>query len=96
MGENGKLTIRVSATHTDRVSGDNTKDNIVIEVTDTGRGIDEKDMEHIFDPYFTTRPEGTGLGLAMVHRAVEALAGDISVESEHGRGTSFFIVLPCR
>ncbi len=66
---------------------------IVIEVADTGRGIPPGDVDKIFDPYFTTRPDGTGLGLAMVHRAVEALGGEIRVESTPGEGTHFFIRL---
>lgn len=94
MDENGALTIKVAGKPTDRGFGADPEDKIVIAVTDTGRGIDEKDIEHIFDPYFTNRPGGTGLGLAMVHRAVEALGGDIQVESTIGRGTSFFIRLP--
>ena len=66
---------------------------IVIEVADTGRGISPEDLDKIFDPYFTTRPTGTGLGLAMVYRAVEALGGDIWVQSSPGAGTRFFIQL---
>ncbi len=66
---------------------------IVIEVADTGRGIPLGDVDKIFDPYFTTRSDGTGLGLAMVYRAVEALGGDIRVESTPGSGTRFFIEL---
>jgi two-component system sensor histidine kinase HydH len=67
---------------------------LLLEVSDTGRGIDAADLEHIFDPYFTNRPGGTGLGLAMVHRAIEALGAEIRVESEKGEGTRFFIKLP--
>ena len=66
---------------------------IIIKVADTGRGISQGDLDKIFDPYFTTRPDGTGLGLAMVHRAVEALGGEIRVESTPGVGTCFFIHL---
>ena len=67
---------------------------LTIEVRDTGRGIDKKDLEHIFDPYFTTRSSGTGLGLAMVHSTVEALGGEISVTSQKGEGTSFVLTIP--
>jgi len=56
-------------------------------------GFSPGDLDKIFDPYFTTRSNGTGLGLAMVYRAVEALGGDIWVESSPGEGTRFFIQL---
>ncbi len=69
------------------------RNGIVIRVADTGRGISPGDLDKIFDPYFTTRSNGTGLGLAMVYRAVEALGGDIWVESSPGEGTRFFIQL---
>jgi two-component system sensor histidine kinase HydH len=66
-----------------------------VEVRDTGSGITKADMDKIFDPYYTTRARGTGLGLAMVHRNLEAMGGDIRVESHEGQGTAFFIQLPC-
>lgn len=69
------------------------RSGIVIVVADTGRGISQGDLDKIFDPYFTTRSNGTGLGLAMVYRAVEALGGDIWVESSPGAGARFFIQL---
>jgi len=75
------------------VSDHRQRGGIVIVVADTGRGISQNDVDKIFDPYFTTRSDGTGLGLAMVYRAVEALGGDIRVESTPGSGTCFFIEL---
>jgi two-component system sensor histidine kinase HydH len=66
----------------------------VIEVRDRGVGIAPEDMPHIFDPYFTTRRTGTGLGLAISRNIVEGLGGHITVESEHGAGTTVRIVLP--
>ncbi len=68
--------------------------HIDITVSDTGKGIDKKDLDQIFDPYYTTRPDGAGLGLAMVHRAVEDLNGEITVKSTPGLGTSFKLKLP--
>ena len=66
----------------------------VLEVTDTGHGIPDEDLQRIFDPFFTTKERGTGLGLAIVHRIVEAHSGHLSVRSQVGRGTTFRVVLP--
>ena len=70
--------------------------SVNIAVSDGGTGIDEKDMAHIFDPYFTTKPSGTGLGLSIVHRIIEAHDGEIEVTSVAGEGTTFSILLPVR
>lgn len=86
MDKGGELDVRV--TTTDR--------HLLMTVGDTGKGIAPSAMDHIFDPYYTTRAEGTGLGLAMVHRAVEAMDGEIRVESREGKGTVFFLKLPCK
>jgi two-component system sensor histidine kinase PilS (NtrC family) len=67
---------------------------VEIEVADTGTGIPEDVLDRIFDPFFTTKKDGTGLGLATVHRVVEASGGHLSVESACGRGTTFRIRLP--
>jgi two-component system sensor histidine kinase HydH len=66
----------------------------VIGISDTGNGIEKKDMGKIFDPYFTTKPSGTGLGLAIVHRIVEAHHGEVTVKSDPSIGTIVSIVLP--
>jgi PAS domain S-box-containing protein len=65
-------------------------------VTDTGTGIAPEHIHAIFDPYFTTKApgEGTGLGLAIVHGIVKSYGGDISAESEVGKGSRFTIYLP--
>ena len=67
---------------------------IRIDVSDTGKGIEEKDLARIFDPYFTTKPSGTGLGLAIVYRIIEAHDGEIRVKSKPGRGTTVSVLLP--
>ncbi len=68
----------------------------VIEVRDTGSGMDNDTLTKIFEPYFTTKgkEEGTGLGLAVVHGIVESLGGTIRVESTLGEGTLFTVCLP--
>jgi two-component system sensor histidine kinase HydH len=65
-----------------------------IRVSDTGRGIPPEDLAHVFEPYFTTKPNGTGLGLAIAHNIVEAMGGEISVQSTSEAGTTFTIALP--
>jgi len=67
---------------------------IRILISDTGVGIRKEDMNRVFDPYFTTKPSGTGLGLAIVHKIMEAHHGEISVESEPGKGTTVTLALP--
>ena len=70
---------------------------ILIEVLDTGIGIDSDVLPNIFDPFFTTKPigKGTGLGLAAVSGTIKAHRGSINVESEPGCGSAFRILLPC-
>ncbi len=65
-----------------------------LTMTDHGAGIPSRDMERIFDPYFTTKKNGNGLGLATVHSIVKKHMGHISAESAPGRGTTFHIWLP--
>ena len=67
---------------------------IRVEITDTGCGIPADKLFRIFDRYFTTKKEGTGLGLAVVDRIVKAHGGSVSVESEEGKGTTFSVDLP--
>jgi len=65
-----------------------------ISVQDDGVGIKPEDVAHVFDPFFTTKDYGTGLGLSVVHGIVQEHGGQIEVESELNRGTSFHILLP--
>ncbi|GAA1800844.1 hypothetical protein GCM10009682_23100 [Luedemannella flava] len=65
-----------------------------LRVSDTGDGMTPEVLEHIFEPYFTTRPEGTGLGLSVVHEIVEHSGGALSVESTPGLGTAVTVLLP--
>lgn len=65
-----------------------------ITVGDSGTGIRREDLGRVFDPYFTTKASGTGLGLAIVHRIVEAHDGEIRLDSEPGKGTTFTVLLP--
>lgn len=67
---------------------------VQIQIEDTGTGIEEEDLPRLFDPFFTTKEKGTGLGLALVYGIVSKHKGTIHVESQLGKGTTFFINLP--
>lgn len=67
-----------------------------LRVIDHGSGMSPEDTARVFDPFFTTRRGGSGLGLALVHRAVQAHGGLIFIDSERGEGTTFTIFLPER
>jgi two-component system NtrC family sensor kinase len=69
---------------------------VEIEITDTGPGIPEENLERIFDPFFTTKEvgHGTGLGLAISYGIIKEHSGSIAVESEAGKGTTFFVRIP--
>ena len=68
--------------------------HVVISISDRGVGITPEDMPHIFDPYFTTRRAGTGLGLPISKNIIEGLGGTLAVDSEVGIGTEIRIDLP--
>jgi len=65
-----------------------------VSVIDRGQGIDPKQIENIFNPFFTTKPDGVGLGLAIVSKIVDQHGGKIAVESEPGKGSVFRVYLP--
>ncbi len=70
------------------------KDKALISVTDSGRGISPEHLPFIFRPFYTTKGNGTGLGLSLARRIIEDHRGRIEVESELGHGTEFLITLP--
>ncbi|MFC1633475.1 PAS domain-containing sensor histidine kinase [Planctomycetota bacterium] len=84
MTNDGELMIRT----------DRQKNDAVIQINDTGRGISPDQLPHIFDAYFSSRPRGSGLGLPTAKKIIEAHNGTITVDSEPGKGTSFTIRLP--
>ena len=76
------------------LSTKNNQDEISIVVKDTGTGINKEDLKHIFDPFFSKKDGGTGLGLSVVHGIIEKHRGNIKVNSTVGEGTTFEIILP--
>lgn len=84
MPNGGTLTI---ATHSDAAG-------VCLSITDTGVGITPEARQRLFDPFLTTKPAGTGIGLALVHKIIEAHKGRIEVESAPGKGATFRVLLP--
>lgn len=82
--------------HFVRLAAEERGDNVVLLVEDTGCGIPEKNLKHLFKPFFTTKEigVGTGLGLATSYRIVESWGGSIEVSSTEGVGTTFRIIIP--
>ena len=72
------------------------EDEAIVEVSDNGRGISEADLLRIFNPFFTTRPGGTGLGLPAVRRIARAHGGGVAVKSSLGAGSTFTLHLPTK
>ena len=92
MPEGGQLTISTSCRHVD--VGGRKGDVIEIAFQDTGEGIPKQNLDKIFLPFFTTKKEGSGLGLAAVHRIVDLHGGWIKVESQERHGSRFVVCMP--
>lgn len=86
MPDGGTLTVR------GLIKGD----DMVIQFEDNGTGIPKKYLTRIFDPFYTTKEKGTGLGLAVSYDIIKKLNGTLTVESEEGKGTIFTIILPIK
>jgi signal transduction histidine kinase len=71
-----------------------TRQSVVVEIKDDGSGIDAEDMPHIFNPFFTRKNYGTGLGLSLVKKIVDIHQGVIDIFSKKNEGTKVFIILP--
>jgi len=77
-----------------RISTASNKDQVIIEISDTGFGIERDNLENIFQPFYTTKVRGHGLGLSIVHQIVKNHDGHISIDSEVGKGTTVIVRLP--
>ncbi|MBN1102737.1 MAG: PAS domain S-box protein [Deltaproteobacteria bacterium] len=84
MADGGRITISMARVPT----------GVEIRISDHGVGIPEDQLRHVFEPFYTTREKGLGLGLAISYKIIEAHGGEISAESEPGKGTTFIIRLP--
>ncbi len=85
MEAGGQLDVELSQREDNRIE---------IKVSDTGCGIPGEDLSRIFDPYFTSKSSGTGLGLTIAHNIMEAMGGNITAETRPGQGTTFRITIP--
>jgi PAS domain S-box-containing protein len=84
MPQGGRLTVKT------RCRGD----NVELVISDTGEGMSEDVREKIFEPYFTTKDFGSGIGLTLVYKVVKEHMGEINVKSEEGKGTTFVLTFP--
>jgi signal transduction histidine kinase len=84
MDSGGQLVVRTYATNT----------SVALDLIDTGCGVDGNTILHMFDPFYSTKEEGSGLGLPTAQKIVEAHGGRISVQSDVGRGTKFTLEFP--
>ena len=85
MSDGGILSCSTSESH---------DSGVMITISDTGTGIEPEVEEHIFEPFFSTKEEGTGLGLAVCKQIIENHGGSLVAKSKVGQGTSFIISLP--
>ena len=77
-----------------RIASDRTDEMLRLEITDTGPGIDEEEVKNIFEPFYTTKKQGLGLGMPYAKKIIEQHGGTISVDSKIGEGTRILILLP--
>lgn len=102
MPDGGKLTVRTLPKRLRILDAEQEKldvlenelQYVILEITDTGQGIAPKDLDKIFNPFFTTKNEGVGLGLSICSRLIEENGGKIDVASKLNMGTTFVLALP--
>jgi signal transduction histidine kinase len=92
IGQNGAITLRARQSRKPLHNGE--KSTVILEVTDSGRGISAEAQKRLFDPFFTTKENGTGLGLSIAARIVQKHGGVLQYQTQVNRGTTFGILLP--
>lgn len=92
IGQDGSITLRVRQSRKPLLNGE--KSTVILEVSDTGKGIPLEAQKRLFDPFFTTKESGTGLGLSIAARIVQKHGGVLQYQTHVNRGTTFGILLP--
>lgn len=92
IGHDGAITLRARQSRKQLVHGE--KSAVILEVSDTGKGIPAEAQKRLFDPFFTTKESGTGLGLSIAARIVQKHGGSLQYQTQVNRGTTFGILLP--
>ena len=92
IGQDGAITLRARQSRKPLLNGE--KQHVILEVSDTGRGISAEAQKRLFDPFFTTKENGTGLGLSIAARIVQKHGGVLQYQTQVNRGTTFGILLP--
>jgi signal transduction histidine kinase len=92
IGHDGTITLRAKQSRKQLLNGE--KNTVVLEVSDTGKGIPAEAQKRLFDPFFTTKENGTGLGLSIAARIVQKHGGILQYQTQVNRGTTFGILLP--
>jgi len=92
IGHDGAITLRARQTRKPLPNGE--KNTVVLEVSDTGKGIPSEAQKRLFDPFFTTKENGTGLGLSIAARIVQKHGGSLQYQTQVNHGTTFGILLP--
>lgn len=92
MKDGGSIVISTGVSA--KSDGELVREYVQVEVRDTGIGIPQENLERIFDPFFTSKDEGSGLGLAVSHQIVQEHSGFVTVKSSVGKGTAFFVNVP--
>ena len=92
IGHDGAITLRARQARKPLLNGE--KSTVILEVSDTGRGISAETQKRLFDPFFTTKESGTGLGLSIAARIVQKHGGVLQYQTQVNHGTTFGILLP--
>ena len=94
MPEGGEIQIAIGSTQAEDEPGNGTSKYVTVAVRDSGVGMDSKTLKRIFEPYFTTKAKGTGIGLALVKKFTEEAGGFVRIDSALGAGTNVRLFFP--